>query len=353
YEEGRYLQAAHLYAALLRSLPTHSEEWYTCQLHRAHCLRLAGSFRSALRLYRRLQQSTLNGADFYALDALVGEALSLRVLGQLRRARQLLEQVLPLYQARNDMEGLVHTLWALGTTLRFAGDFRNAADYLQQALQLHRQYRVGQSIYLYCALGGLSRMRGAVQSSLRYYQQAHKNAIREDNAFGIAYSACGIANAYRIFQNWSMAHHYFAVARIHYEHVGERLSYAYTLWGEAMAYLLQKQWDNAEALLRMAESLFRQTDRRGLLYVLLARLQIEALRSTPLPPELHRDFQQALHWSYRSGYRFESLHLQLLGNLLRLHSEPIPLAVLQRAYQECGSRWLHWIRPTALPINFP
>ena len=118
YTESRYAEAARLYAQLSRLLPPESPDWYTCQLHRAHCLRLAGSFRRALQLYRTLSQCT--PGEGTATDALVGQALALRALGQLQPARQLLEEALQTYRQQHDTEGVLHTLWALGTTLRLS-----------------------------------------------------------------------------------------------------------------------------------------------------------------------------------------------------------------------------------------
>ncbi len=352
YRESRYEEAARLYARLVRQLPPGSKEWYRCQLHRAHCLRLAGSFRQAAHLYRMLQRST-DGRAPHAVDALVGEALALRVQGQLRRAYSLLHQALAVYRSRGDTEGIIHTLWAIGTTLRFAGDFRQATAHLLDALRLWRQYRQGSPTYLYCALGGLSRMQGAVQRSLRYYQRAHAYALAEEDTFGIAYSACGIANAHRMLGNWDATHHYFAIARAHYEHIGEQLSYAYTLWGEAMAYLIQQRWHEVAQPLHEAEHIFQRLgDRRGLVYVVLARSQLAFLQTGTVPCALRQQFSTAARWAQRYGYRFEALHLRLVGMLTGIAPQT-SLAELKRAYQMCGSVWFRAVPLTPLPVNLP
>lgn len=350
YAESRYSDAARLYAILSRRLPSESSEWYTCQLHRAHCLRLAGAFRRALQLYQKLSHSI--GEQNATTDALVGQALALRALGHLHTARQLLEAALGTYRQRRDSEGILHTLWALGTTLRFAGDFRAAAAYLHEALRLQRRSKLGTPTYLLCALGGLSRMQGAPKRSLALYQQAHRWALREEDTFAIAYSACGIANAYRLLGEWGMAHHYFDVARLHYETIGDRVSYAYTLWGEAMTYLMQQRLDLAEHRCTAAESLFRRTeDRRGLLHGALVRLQVAALRSPYRKEAQQQILRQALGWSRRHGYRFEELHLRLVGSTVGLLRES-PEA-LRRAYRDCGSVWFQRLPALQLPFNFP
>ncbi|CUS85848.1 hypothetical protein JGI13_01242, partial [Candidatus Kryptonium thompsonii] len=48
----------------------------------------------------------------------------------------------------------------------------------------------------------------------------------------IAYSYCGIANANRMMENFEKAERYFALATKNYEDIGDKISYAYTLWGE-------------------------------------------------------------------------------------------------------------------------
>ncbi len=350
YAESRYAEAARLYARLCRLLPVRSPQWYTCRLHQAHCLRLAGAFGPALRLYRLLRREAVHRKE--ALDASVGEALVLRATGQLRRALQLLQSALQSYQQQRDAEGVLYTLWGLGTTLRFAGDFRTAQHYLYQALQLCQRHDLQPLTYLYCALGGLSRMRGAVKRSLTFYNRAHAYALRSNDTFAIAYSACGIANAYRMLQMWDAAEHYFAIARLHYEQIGDRVSYAYTLWGEAMALLLQSRWEEADTQLQTAKTLFQQTgDRRGWLHYVLAFLQLDALRGTQ-QADFENMLNLALRWGQRYGYRFEFLHLQLLGHLLRgSHGKPLP--ELWRAYRMCGSTWFRRVPTEKLPVNFP
>lgn len=351
YAESRYREAARLYARLCRILPQDFPQWYTCHLHRAHCLRLAGTFHQALRLYRLLGQiDSSNGRD--VLDARVGEALTLRALGQLKRALQLLHDALQGYQQRRDTEGILHTLWALGTTLRFAGDFRAGQHYLHRAVQLCTRHNLGALTYLYCALGGLSRMRGALQRSLTLYSRAHAYALRSNDTFGIAYSACGIANAHRMMQRWDAAEHYFTIARMHYEQIGDRVSYAYTLWGEAMAYLLQSRWTEAEERLQSAQALFQRTgDRRGWLYYVLAQVQLMALRSAS-EPVLRDLLDRALRWSRHYGYRFELLHLQLLAHLLGI-PRTVPLSEVWGGYRACGSIWFRRVSIDAVPVNFP
>ncbi|MCS7176292.1 MAG: tetratricopeptide repeat protein [Candidatus Kapabacteria bacterium] len=354
YAEARFREAARLYAQLATLLTPKTPEWYTCQLHRAHCLRLLGRFRHALQLYEQLQRFVTETSREDSTDLIVGKALSLRVLGDLKTAQQLLQQALQTYQRQHDTEGILHTLWALGTTLRFAGDFRSAWGYLRQAMELYRRTRVGSPTYLYCALGGLSRMQGAPKRSLRYYWQAHRNALREEDLFGIAYSACGIANAYRILGDWEAAEHFFTVARLHYEHIGERLSYAYTLWGEAMLFLLLRRWDAAAERLHSAERIFQRIgDRRGLIYTTMVHLQLTALSHGHLPKDHLHSLQRALRWANRHGYWFELLHLHLLRRLLGIEPQESSEAELQRAYRACGSQWLRWSRPIALPVNFP
>jgi len=271
----------------------------------------------------------------------------------LSTALAFLQQALQSYRKRRDTEGIIHTLWALGTTLRFAGDFRSAQHYLQYALQLCKKDHTDALTYLYCALGGLSRMQGAFKRSLTYYLRAHTYAMRNEDPFGIAYSACGIANAYRMFQAWELAEHYFSIARLHYEQIGDRLSYAYTLWGEAMSSLLQSRWDSAEERLQAAEALFRQTgDRRGRVYLTLARLQLLALHGQAPPAEIHALLRQALRQSQRHGYRFEALHLRLLEHLMGV--APIqPLSTLWHGYRQCGSLWFRRVLTCSLPVNFP
>jgi tetratricopeptide (TPR) repeat protein len=253
HRQERFREAAELYRQAARAFARGSARWRECRLQEAHCRRMLGQFRLACRLYQSSRQGAEHSLQY--ADSLVGEAMALRALGELARARTLLQQALRQYRQHGDEHGYAYTLWALGGTLRFLGQFDQALDTLTEALELYQELE-------------------DPELSLLFYEQAHRKLEQAGSVFGRAYAACGIANAHRMFRQWEQAHRYFAAAQELYERLGDRVSYAYTLWGEAMAYLLQGERKAARQCLTVAARLFRQTrDRRGFVYVVLARLQ--------------------------------------------------------------------------------
>ena len=351
HRRERFREAAELYRQAARAFACGSARWRECRLQEAHCRRMLGQFRLACRLYQSSRQGAEHSLQY--ADSLVGEAMALRALGELARARTLLQQALRQYRQHGDEHGYAYTLWALGGTLRFLGQFDQALDTLTEALELYQELEdpLGEGFVL-CALGGLSRMRGEAELSLLFYEQAHRKLEQVGSVFGRAYAACGIANAHRMFRQWGQAHRYFAAAQELYERLGDRVSYAYTLWGEAMAYLLQGERKAARQHLAAAARLFRQTrDRRGFVYVVLARLQCAG----SLPSGNTRAaelLQRALHEATECGYRFEELHLRLLASQMGVESLGLPLEQLRKAYRTCGSAWLDSVAVEP-PFNFP
>ena len=73
---------------------------------------------------------------------------------------------------------------------------------------------------------------------------------------------------------------YFKKARTNYKKIGDKVSYAYTLWGEGSAFLMLGRSEDALKDFKEAKALFRQTkDKRGLVYCQLTIGQIEFARN--------------------------------------------------------------------------
>lgn len=341
HQASRFEEAAQLYRTAARYLS--GTEKLEAQLHAAHCLRMVGKYRMAIAYYRRIAASD----GELAIDALVGQAMAHRAIGELDSAEALFAEALRYYEHSGDLEGQAYVLWGLGGVLRFRGEFNRALSLLRKALRMYQQLELAEAeAYVRCALGGLHRMRGEYDDSLRFYTAARALLDDVGDRFGRAYAACGIANAYRMQKCWEDSLRWFAEAQHLYHAIGDRVSYAYTLWGEATLWKVRGELERAEELFRRAAALFRQTrDDRGLSYAYAGIGEVQFLRGNP--KRALQYIRRAQNRAAAHGYRFELLHAQLLEALMT----GADITPLRTAYRELGSRWLP--KNVELPVNFP
>ena len=142
----------------------------------------------------------------------------------------------------------------------------------------------------------------------------------------------------------------FAKARHLYADLRDRVSYAYTLWGEGTLYKVLGQLRRAEKAFAKAEAIFTHTrDRRGQIYTCLGIgeiliLQGKLKQARPL-------LEKARTEARRHSFRFEDLHSQLLlTELHRREGRTVSFAPLRRRYQALGSSFLAEV---TLPLNLP
>lgn len=353
HEKSQFKEAVELYSqaeAHFRRAGDR-EQALASRFGKAHALRLTGHFRRSIAAYRgAARQARATGDRAMLADALAGQAMALRALGQLTEAHTLLTEAGQLYLTDDDPSGYAYTRWALGGLHRLRGELSHAQHKFQEALR--RYHEIGEpegQLYALCGLGGVSRVRGRYQDSLRFYREANRRfAMELRDTFGLAYSHCGIANARRMVGDFATAHSHFSLARTLYARIGDRASHAYTLWGEATAYKMERRPDRAAALFRQAGELFRATrDFRGLAYVALGLGELDLMAGRL--KSARRRFERACAWAQNYGYVLESLHARLHLALIRPRPQRAVTAVRAR-YAALGSNFSPGLSP---PLNLP
>ncbi|CUS93643.1 hypothetical protein JGI15_10981, partial [Candidatus Kryptonium thompsonii] len=82
-----------------------------------------------------------------------------------------------------------------------------------------------------------------------------------------------------MMENFEKAERYFALATKNYEDIGDKISYAYTLWGEGTLAKVVGDTDKAVEKFLRAEKIFTETgDKRGLIYTELGKIEVEFIR---------------------------------------------------------------------------
>jgi tetratricopeptide (TPR) repeat protein len=146
-------------------------------------------------------------------------------------------------------------------------------------------------------------------------------------------------------QEYNLAMKLFAKAEKLYGRIGDKASFAYTVWAMATVHkMLGNYKQSAEAFTR-AQALFRDTrDHRGLIY---CRLGIGELALLQKKEKLaYLAFARSLEQAKRYGYYAEACHA-LCG--LALIEPDTDWATVKKAYRACG---LHFSPPPP-PLNLP
>jgi hypothetical protein len=137
----------------------------------------------------------------------------------------------------------------------------------------------------------------------------------------------------------------FAKAEKLYARIGDKASFAYTVWAMATVHKMLGDSQRSTAAFARAQALFRDTrDHRGLIYCRLGMGELALLQGQE--KIACRAFQWSLAQAKRYGYLAEACHA--LACLALVDSAPDWSAV-KKAYQACG---LHFTPPPP-PLNLP
>jgi tetratricopeptide (TPR) repeat protein len=320
--------------------------------------RIRGFFPEALRHYQQAAERFKRMDPTAFIDAQVGWALAARASGRPQAALQQLRKALVFYRKGKDPEGEAFVRWALGGTLRIAGDMKRGLGELLMALRLFKRLKSAEGLsYTCCALGGLYRMLGEYAKSGVYYREANRRMRRRKDTFGIAYSYCGLGNVERMAGRFEKALPFYRKAEKLYGKIGDRVSYAYTLWSIGTSYKMLGQYTRAHRAFYKADNLFKKTgDTRGRIYSLLGFAETEWLKnvrgdavhgahgrdkSRPYKTKGMTFWKQAKKIADESRYVWEKIHVRSLKNG-RVND-------LSSKYKKAGSKFY----PTSLPVNWP
>lgn len=264
------------------------------------------SYAQALRLIK----STARSESFYRQkiqDASLGEALCLRANAQYSEALKRFRRCLTFYVRYHDIEGQAYVLWAMGTTERFAGRFKNSLKYLKRSSGLYRQLNDKDGLaYTLCATGGCLRMMGRAKESLQCYRRANRYFKGIGDRFGVAYSYCGQSNALRMQNNLSAAWPLMKQAERLYRGLRLKSPLGFVLWSQAQVKLITGDWKAAQQALKDAQRLFTAAqDQRGLVYVCLGFSELGRLKNKS---SYKFKSKVAAIMSKRLGLPFEQAH---------------------------------------------
>jgi tetratricopeptide (TPR) repeat protein len=166
-----------------------------------------------------------------------------------------------------------------------------------------------------------------------------------------------------------------------YGRIGDRVSYAYTLWSLGTTYKMLGRYTEATRSFQKADLLFHATgDTRGRIYTLLGFAEIEFLKANQHPTQRHEDAKKVVgrgateepfaagkrlndhrgrdgsrrytlqgnrHWKKakaiadRSDYAWENLHVESLKDG--------KMTPMKDRYLKAGSKFY----PKTVPINWP
>jgi tetratricopeptide (TPR) repeat protein len=331
---GRFHEALRLFRSALRNYSRTNQRLSRIEtlLKIGDVSRQIESFVTARKAYRTAllltaRQDTTPMILRNRQDALLGEALCLRGEGKFQPALMRFQICLSEYAKHADEEGRAYVLWALGTTARFAGQFKLAERYLKRSQKIYSRRRdISGLAYALCGLGGTYRMQGRPAESLSCYRRANRTFSRLGDKFGVAYSNCGQSNALRMQNKISLALPSMKKAERLYRSLKLKGPLGFVLWSESQAFAEAKRWKMAAAALQSARNLFRSCgDQRGQLYAKIALADIERRQNRS---KYQRVYSEAAKMARKLHLPFEEAHA------LRW-SDPIKA---RRLYRRCGVR---------------
>jgi len=337
---SKFREAALCYEGILRQKDIGALEQGEAHLGAGDCLRLQGDFEGSKRHARQAETLFRKVDSPRLVDARVSWALALRASGSPRAAVDLLRKALRFYESDGDLDGIVFAHWALGGTLRIAGDLLKGWEHLKKAEKLYKDEGDKEGLaYTHCALGGLARMLGRFEESGRHYLAANRLHRARKDSFGTAYSYCGLGNVERMNGRYESALVFFRKAEKLYKRIGDKVSYAYTLWSIGTTHKLKGSTEEAARYFDIADKLFKSTgDLRGRSYAALGRAELLWMHGRDGEGER----KKAEAFAKGGGYAWELLHAKLMKG-------GKPSKAARKAYQKMGSKF----SPTAPPINWP
>ena len=338
---SQFKKAQRIYSRLLNHKNIDDEERIEVYLGLADVERIQGLFPEALAHYQQAARLFKGHHGKVCWDAQVGWALAARASGRPKEALAILKKALAVYQKENDPQGQAFSHWALGGTLRIAGDMKIGLKELQIAFRMFKAQKDPEGVaYTCCALGGIYRMLGRYKESGKYYREANRRMRQRKDTFGIAYSYCGLGNVERMAGRFQQTIPFYRKAEKLYGIIGDRVSYAYTLWSLGTTFKMLGQYTQAHGAFYQADNLFKKTgDTRGRIYSLLGFAEVEFLKGHKAKATSW--WKKAKAIADKSDFVWEKLHVEALKDG-QIH----PLA---SRYQKAGSHF----HPASLPINWP
>jgi tetratricopeptide (TPR) repeat protein/transcriptional regulator with XRE-family HTH domain len=201
----------------------------------------------------------------------LGQANALHDLGDMRRltgdyraAAQILEQALGLYRDLGDRVGQANALLNLGAVRRLTGDYPAAAQALEHALGLSRDLgdRLGQAHALHY-LGAVRRLTGDYPAAAQALEQALGIYLDLGDRFGQAHALRNLGAVRRATGDYPAAAQALEQALGIYRDLGDRVGQAHTLRNLGAVRRLTGEYPAAAQDLERALGLSRGVGVRG------------------------------------------------------------------------------------------
>jgi len=146
-------------------------------------------------------------------------------------------------------------------------------------------------------------------------------------------------------QEYSEAMRLFAKAEKLYGRIGDKTSFAYTVWAMATVHKMRGDYRRSANEFARAQLLFRETrDHRGTIYCRLGVGELAWLQGNK--KSARREFSRSLEDARRFGYYAEACHA-LAGVAL---ADPSPdWIIVKKTYRQCGL----YFTPPPPPLNLP
>src|SRR5262245_50727674 len=146
-------------------------------------------------------------------------------------------------------------------------------------------------------------------------------------------------------QEYALAMKLFAKAEKLYGRIGDKASFAYTVWAMATVHKMLGDYKRSAGALTRAQALFRDTrDHRGFIYCRLGVGELALLQGRE--KIARRAFTRSLEQAKRYGYHAEACHA--LCGLALIDPDPDWVTV-KKAYRTCGL----YFAPLPPPLNLP
>jgi len=357
-EKAKYREALSLYKKALRIYRGDRDRRGEgdCLISIGDTCRMLGDFLSAEDAYiRAISLGKGLGDRLLQADAMVGLGLSKRAVGKWAEALRLLSRAKKTYERESDRKAVAFTTWAEGGAYRIKGDIKNSIRSFRAALRMYG-FRPGDPSsdiprdaedrraigYCLCGLGGVLRVAGQIEDSMKCYTDANALLSSLRDRFGTAYSHCGIGNAWRMKGDYTTALKHFRRAEAIYNRIGDIVSYSYTIWSMAMTYIMTAKFRMAEKCLYRASANFRKTgDVRGLIYCWLSEGELLFLRGDP--KGAIKLLRRALNDSRKYNFKVEACHSAALLDYMDTGKAN------NACYRGIGSA----LRFRAIPFNIP
>ncbi|MGH2616568.1 MAG: ATP-binding protein [Thermomicrobiales bacterium] len=205
--------------------------------------------------------ATVRGNAMYYLGNLALD------LNDFAAARGYFLEILPIWRAFGDQDGIASTLNSLGLVARDVGEYAQAREHFEEALAIWSTIddRPGIAI-AHLNLGRVAAAEDVYEQARTWYEQALALRRELGDSDGIAYALWAIASVARLSGNAAAAKALYGESRTIFAEIGDRQGEAFVLYG--LACVARQGGDDLEALRLLQDAIaLRQTlgERNGML----------------------------------------------------------------------------------------